>query len=253
MANAYGTIDDAGLAKKVFTVQSVRSTQGGKNYKHKVQTTQAISEDVAADTSYALQQVTKYGTGTNANTIGRPVAGKTGTATTDAGHVRSSWFVGYTPQLVTAVMYSRGNGNEPLDGYLDTFYGGEHPALTWAAIMRRALEGEDILPFPPAANLEQTAVGALADPHPDLHPEPDALEHPEAVADTVAEPERLAHAGAAEPVRHRQSLGARALGQRQPVGVTATAGRHRCGQRQRATGAAGRQPAGRRPLVPARE
>ena len=62
--------------------------------------TQAISEDVAADTSYALQQVTAVGTGTNANVIGRPIAGKTGTATTDAGNVRSSWFVGYTPQLV---------------------------------------------------------------------------------------------------------------------------------------------------------
>jgi membrane peptidoglycan carboxypeptidase len=137
-----------------------------------VQTTQAISEDIAADTSYALQQVTKYGTGTNANTIGRPVAGKTGTATTDAGHVRSSWFVGYTPQLVTAVMYSRGNGNEPLDGYLDTFYGGEHPALTWAAVMRRALEGEDILEFPPAANLEQTVAGHSPTPTPTYTPSP---------------------------------------------------------------------------------
>ena len=97
-----------------------------------MRTEQAIPEDVAADTSYALQQVTAVGTGTNANVIGRPIAGKTGTATTDGGNVRSSWFVGYTPQLSTAVMYTRGNGNQPLNGFLDTFYGGEYPARTWA-------------------------------------------------------------------------------------------------------------------------
>ena len=32
-------------------------------------------------------------------------------------------------------MYVRGNGNEALNGYLDTFYGGEHPARTWAGVM----------------------------------------------------------------------------------------------------------------------
>ena len=172
MANAYGTIDDGGLAKDVYILESVKSTQGGQDYKHEVKTTQAISEEVAADTSFALQETARVGTGTNANTIDRPVAGKTGTATTDGGHVRSSWFVGYTPQLVTAVMYSRGNGNEPLDGYLDTFYGGEHPARTWANVMRYALEGEEVLDFPPAANLEQTAEGHSAAPTPTYTPSP---------------------------------------------------------------------------------
>ena len=112
----------------------------------------------------------RCGTGTNANTIGRPVAGKTGTATDDDGHVRSSWFVGYTPQLVTAVMYSRGNGNEPLDGYLDTFYGGEHPARTWAAVMQRALEGEDDPAVPAAREPGADGRGSRADPHADAQP-----------------------------------------------------------------------------------
>ena len=172
VANAYGTIDDGGQAKDVYVIESVRSTEGGKTYHHKVHTTQAISQDVAADTSYALQKVAQEGTGTNANVIGRPVAGKTGTATTDGGHVRSSWFVGYTPQLVTAVMYVRGNGNEPLDGYLDTFYGGEHPARTWAAIMSRAMEGQEVLSFPPPANLQQTVAGHSLTPTPTPTPTP---------------------------------------------------------------------------------
>ncbi|MDR7362306.1 transglycosylase domain-containing protein [Nocardioides marmoribigeumensis] len=159
MANAYGTIADGGKAKKWYVVQKVKTLDGSRPYKHNVRTTAAISEDVAADTSYALQQVAIAGTGQNANVIGRPIAGKTGTATTDGGHVRSSWFVGYTPQLATAVMYVRGNGNQPLDGFLSSFFGADYPARTWAAVMGKALEGEEEIPFPPPANLEQTAEG----------------------------------------------------------------------------------------------
>ena len=159
MANAYGTIAAEGQAKDWYVVERVAAPGGETEYKHKVETEQVLSEDVAADTSYALQRVATNGTGVNANVIGRPVAGKTGTATNDDGDVRSSWFVGYTPQLSTAVMYTRGNGNQPLNGYLPTFYGGEYPARTWAAIMAAALEGADILPFPPPALIDQTAIG----------------------------------------------------------------------------------------------
>ena len=56
-----------------------------------------IAEDIDRDVSYALQQVVKSGTGTAALALGRPAAGKTGTATNDKGNVSSSWFVGYTP------------------------------------------------------------------------------------------------------------------------------------------------------------
>ena len=169
MANAYGTIAAGGAAKDAFIVQSVNAPEG-EDYERKVRTTQAISEDVAAETSYALQQVASVGTGTNANVIGRPIAGKTGTATTDGGNVRSSWFVGYTPQLSTAVMYTRGNGNMPLNGFLDTFYGGEYPARTWASVMQAALEGAEIIPFPERAYLDATVEGF--EPTPTYTPEP---------------------------------------------------------------------------------
>ena len=49
--------------------------------------------------------------------LGRPAAGKTGTATNDDDEVSSAWFVGYTPQLATAVMYVRGDGDDALDGW----------------------------------------------------------------------------------------------------------------------------------------
>ena len=170
MANAYGTIAAEGQKKDWYAVEQVEGPDGETDYKHKVKTEEVLTQDVAADTSYALQTVTTSGTGVNANVIGRPIAGKTGTATNDDGDVRSSWFVGYTPQLSTAVMYTRGNGNQPLNDFLPTFYGGEYPARTWAAIMGPALEGAEILSFPPPALIDQTAEGN--EPLPTFTPSP---------------------------------------------------------------------------------
>ncbi len=159
MANAYGTIAADGVAKDWWVVDRVTSADDEELYTRTTDERQAISRDVARDTSYALQQVAEVGTGTNANVIGRPIAAKTGTATDDDGNVRSSWFVGYTPQLSTAVMYVRGNGNAPLNDFLVPFFGGEYPAKTWAAVMSRAMEGEEVVEFPPPAELEQTVEG----------------------------------------------------------------------------------------------
>ncbi len=80
-----------------------------------------------------MQQVVEHGTGQAALELGRPAAGKTGTATNDKDEVSSAWFVGYTPQLSTAVMYVRGDGDDQLDGWLPSYFGAVYPAQTWTA------------------------------------------------------------------------------------------------------------------------
>ena len=50
-------------------------------YQYKPHTTQAVDPNIDKDVSYAMQQVVQHGTGTNAQALGRPAAGKTGTAT----------------------------------------------------------------------------------------------------------------------------------------------------------------------------
>ena len=59
----------------------------------------------------------------------------------------SSWFVGTTPRLATAVTLSRGVGNEDLEGYLVPFFGGTYPAQTFKAFMDPALEGTAAQPL----------------------------------------------------------------------------------------------------------
>jgi membrane peptidoglycan carboxypeptidase len=109
--------------------------------------------------------VVQNGTGQAALALGRPAAGKTGTATNAKGQVSSAWFVGYTPQLATAVMYVRGPGNGQLDGWLPSYFGADYPAETWTAVMRRDMEGLPIEEFPPPAFVDGTAPDTGHDPY----------------------------------------------------------------------------------------
>jgi len=156
MANMYATIADGGKRADVHVINKVTDQNGTVLYKYKNQTTQAVPKDVDDDVSYALQQVVKGGTGTAAQALGRPAAGKTGTATAsnasgDGTHVSSAWFVGYTPQAATAVMYIRGKGNEALDGWLPSYFGADYPARTWTAVMQGVMSGLPVESFPPPA------------------------------------------------------------------------------------------------------
>jgi membrane peptidoglycan carboxypeptidase len=163
MANAYATIANDGERANVYVIEKVVDRNGETLYNHKVSNEQAIDPDIDHDVSYAMQQVVENGTGAAAQALGRPAAGKTGTATNGNDQVSSSWFVGFTPQLATAVMYVRGDGNDQLDGWLPDYngvagyFGANYPARTWTAVMTKALDGEPVEDFPPPANVDGVA------------------------------------------------------------------------------------------------
>jgi membrane peptidoglycan carboxypeptidase len=161
MANAYATVANGGRFHAPYIIEKVVSRDGETLYDHSVSDKQVIDQDqgadIAADVSYAMQQVVQSGTGTAALGLGRPAAGKTGTATNDAGDVISAWFSGFTPQMSTSVMYVRGKGNGKLDGWLPSYFGGDYPAETWTAVMTRDMEGLDVEEFPPPAYVDGEA------------------------------------------------------------------------------------------------
>jgi membrane peptidoglycan carboxypeptidase len=119
-----------------------------------------------------MQQVVQNGTGQAALELGRPAAGKTGTATNDKDQVSSAWFAGFTPQRATAVMYVRGDGDDQLDGWLPSYFGADYPARTWTAIMQEVMQGMDVEEFPPPANVDGDAptTGHEPPPPPPTHP-----------------------------------------------------------------------------------
>ena len=85
-----------------------------------------------------LENVVQSGTGKRAALADRPAAGKTGT-TENYG---DAWFVGYTPQLVTAVWVGYPNKLVPMLSQFegDPVAGGTFPALIWKSFETKALE-----------------------------------------------------------------------------------------------------------------
>jgi membrane peptidoglycan carboxypeptidase len=165
-ASAYATFANDGTAVADHVVREVQDANGKVLYKADPKEKRAVSEDVAHDVTFALSNVVENGTGSTVQTLNRPVAGKTGTNGVDDGKggniVNSSWFVGYTKQISTAVMYVAGDtGSASLDDYRkpgnSTFFGGTYPALTWAQYMETATDGQPVKQFDEPAYVNATA------------------------------------------------------------------------------------------------
>jgi len=200
MANAYSSIADGGEHHDWFVVSKVvRASNGEVLYNAPRKTNRVVSEDIAADTSYAMQQVVKAGTGVKAQRIGRPAAGKTGTATNDNGDVVTSWFVGFTPQVSTAVMYVRGNGRKPLSGWLPSYFGADYPTATWAATMSAIMDGLPVKDFPPPANLDGTAPTSGHDPYTPPPPKPKPTKKTSSAPPATAAPQEPVANGVCDP------------------------------------------------------
>ncbi|HET7483265.1 MAG TPA: PBP1A family penicillin-binding protein [Actinomycetota bacterium] len=152
MASAYGTFATNGLHHPpVAITRIVDSTTGKTIYEDESKSERVLDPGVSYLTTSALQAVVERGTGVNAQ-IGRPQAGKTGTAQ----EWRDAWFVGYTPDMVTSVWVGYPQGEIEMksscsgvtSSCLPTrtitsggVVGGSFPALIWKTYMLRALSG----------------------------------------------------------------------------------------------------------------
>lgn len=150
-ANAYATFANDGTYVAPHVVKEVTDASGNVVYKAAPEERKAVSADISRDVTYALSNVVEQGTGSTVRTLDRPVAGKTGTKDRD-DDITSAWFVAYTPQISTAVMYVAGDdGNADLDDYArpgdSTFFGGTYPALTWVDYMQTAVQDLPVKQF----------------------------------------------------------------------------------------------------------
>jgi penicillin-binding protein 1A len=104
---------------------------------------------ISPETSYIMtnlmQSVVTSGTGQRAKTLGRPVAGKTGTT----NDMKDAWFVGYVPQLVAGVWV--GYDQEKSLGAGGS--GGHAAAPIWTEFMQRAVAGMPVQSFSAPANV----------------------------------------------------------------------------------------------------
>jgi penicillin-binding protein 1A len=146
MADAYATLANGGdhiaptiVSKVVFPDGSIVNL--GDPPKKKV-----FTDGETAAATKVLKTVITNGTGTSAN-YGCPAAGKTGTTS----NYTDAWFVGYTPQLSTAVWVGYPNSTTSMNDVngLGPGFGGTLAAPIWHDYMQVADDGF-CSDFPPA-------------------------------------------------------------------------------------------------------
>ena len=113
--------------------------------------TQVMDPITAYQITTMLQGVVQQGTAAAVSSLGRPMAGKTGTT----NEYRSAWFVGYTPSLVVGVFIGFDDNRSLGDG--ETGTSGAVPIFM--DFMRDALRGQPIEDFTPPKDTKYALVG----------------------------------------------------------------------------------------------
>jgi penicillin-binding protein 1A len=144
LTDVYATFADGGIHHDPQAFDSVRGAKG-KLIPLNTKGRRVLSPNVAAQLTYALEGVVQHGTGTAA-AIGRPVAGKTGTAE----NFQDAWFCGYVPQLATCVWVGYPRGEIPLYNVegVGSVAGGTLPAEIWHDFMGPAVGPLPVENFP---------------------------------------------------------------------------------------------------------
>jgi penicillin-binding protein 1A len=173
MASAYGTLATNGVRRPPVAITEITNSRGKVLYRAKREQEEALEPAVAYLTTTALETVIQRGTGVRAQ-IGRPAAGKTGTAQ----DYRDAWFTGYTPNLAAAVWvgYPEGSvamktscaGTSNCKPTRIQVTGGSWPTEIWQKFMKRAVAGLPAAGFKqPASGFERVVIdtrdGCLAD------------------------------------------------------------------------------------------
>ncbi|KAF5045635.1 Penicillin-binding protein 1A [anaerobic digester metagenome] len=99
MCEAYSAFARGGTSIKPRFIENVVSPWGEQLYSATPETREAMSPETAYVVTNLLQQVVQEGTGARAKSLGRPVAGKTGTTNDE----QDAWFMGFSPYLLTGV------------------------------------------------------------------------------------------------------------------------------------------------------
>ncbi|MEA3503233.1 MAG: penicillin-binding transpeptidase domain-containing protein, partial [Actinomycetota bacterium] len=175
MASAYSTLANYGTYVEPYLVERITDATGEVIYEHGVRPEQVLSRSIGAVVVSTLEKVVSQGTGRRAD-IGRPQAGKTGTATdhTDV------WFAGFVPQLTTTVWVGYPDRPLPMERFtiwndaegkeqpVKRAFGGTVAAPVWKQFMEYATRDLPAVEFaeePVGASVYRTALRTVV---PDL-------------------------------------------------------------------------------------
>jgi penicillin-binding protein 1A len=138
MTRAFASVSAKGQALEPYGITKIETTDGRVLYERKpVSSAMLVPAYVAAGITDMLQSAVSIGTGRAAQ-IGRPVAGKTGTTTSN----KDGWFLGFSSGITTGVWMGR-DDDKPVPG----LQGGTAPARAFASFMGVAVKGRPVEQF----------------------------------------------------------------------------------------------------------
>ena len=136
MAQAYSVIAADGVLHPATFISKITGPTGKVLWESgDTSGKRVLDAEVARSETQMLTQVLKNGTAGGLS-IGRPAAGKTGTTDKSV----DAWFIGYTPEITTAVWMGDPTAETPMTsvGGIQVF-GATYPARIWAQYMKSAL------------------------------------------------------------------------------------------------------------------
>ena len=149
MTRAFASVSDGGMAVQPYGIAKVTTADGQTLYEREPpQQVRLVPDYVASQMTDLLQAAVQTGTGRAAQ-IGRPVAGKTGTTSSN----KDGYFVGFSSGLTTGVWMGR-DDNKAVAG----LSGGAAPAKAFAAFMRFAVKDRPVEPFDTDTDLPEWQV-----------------------------------------------------------------------------------------------
>jgi penicillin-binding protein 1A len=160
MTRAFAAVSAKGNAIEPYGIAKVTTTEGKVLYTRAQPRSQMlVAPYVAAGITDLLQSAVATGTGKAAQ-IGRPVAGKTGTTSSN----KDGWFLGFSSGITTGVWMGRDDA-KPVAG----LQGGTAPARAFAAYMRVAVASRPVEKFDtelklPSWQIEPDDEAILANP-----------------------------------------------------------------------------------------
>jgi penicillin-binding protein 1A len=146
MATAYSTFASYGWYSDATFIVQVTDSNGNVVLDNRPKPRLVLDPWSAAATNDVLQSVVTSGTATQAQ-IGRPAAGKTGTTSSE----RDVWFVGYVPQLSTAIWI----GNDDYTRMASGTTGGQNVAPIWRNYMSQVVQGMPVESFRPISDFDK--------------------------------------------------------------------------------------------------
>lgn len=146
MTRAFAAVSARGQSVEPYGILKVTTAGGETIYEREMpRETQLVPDYVAAGITDLLQAAVQTGTGRAAQ-IGRPVAGKTGTTSSN----KDGWFVGFSSGITTGVWMGRDDAKA-----VPGLQGGRAPAQAFAAYMRFAVRDRAVEEFDTELNLPE--------------------------------------------------------------------------------------------------